>query len=374
MKFTKFLAVLALAVAMISLASAQFYTFGDWSQVPTSVSNGGLVAGYDMLQGQYMTWSSDSGFNSIGGQAPGNGHGGWPSITPDGTKIGGTSMNGASGKSEVSIYDVFGGTWTLLGSLGSSSGDGASAGFAISSDGTTVVGNGWVDEGHAHALRSQLGVMTDLGSAFSGHSSRADAVSNDGSLIGGYQEYEDGYWGGTVWLNGAQMLMQTGLGDPLGMVHSISGDGKYAYGQGGYYGGYSAYRWSQVNGVETLDNPFAGDEYGMTPLSANSDGSIVLGYAEHQWDFWQPRRGWIWTEATGTQSMESFAVNAGDYHGEMLTNPLGISANGEWIIGQGYDAEGINSINWAIHTPVPEPTTLAALSFGAAALIRRRRK
>lgn len=364
----------ALCAASATLAPAQMYTFGTWDHQPASISNNGTVAGYDVAVEQYMTWTNGSGFQYIGGQIPGNGHGGWPAITPTTSHIAGSAINLSTSLSEMAVYNMGSGTWTLLGSLGSSSDASASSGWAISNDGNTIVGNAWVNAGTAHAVMSKNGVMTDLGTNFANRSSRADGVSGDGTVVGGWQEYEDGYWGGSVWVNGIQTLLTNSNGDPLGPASGVSNDGQWVVGEGGFYGNYSAYRWSSGSGIEELDNPFLVDEYGMRAISANHDGSIIVGYAQHQWDFWQPRKSWIWIEGQGTMTIEAYAASLGFYSGETLTLPLAISANGEWILGQGWDSTGTNFINWALHTnPVPEPATLGALALGAFALIRRKR-
>jgi uncharacterized membrane protein len=217
--------------------------------------------------------------------------------------------------------------------------------------------------------------MTDLGSLFENRASRADGVSDDGSLIGGYQDREDGYRSGAVWVNGSEMLLENGI-DPLGPVHAVSGDGNWAVGGGGYGLNYSAYKWSPTQGLIALDNPFLANSYEMVATACSQDGSVIVGYARDftGWGWGSLDQGWIWTETGGVQTLESYATGLGVYGGEFLTNPLGVSPDGKYIIGQGLNAQGTAFIGWAMATPVPEPATLTALALGTLAVARRRKK
>lgn len=372
MRLTNRLLIASIGITAASLGSAQLWHVGD-NVTPYSVNNTGVVAGYDF--DQYFKWTVGGGYQGIGGQIPGNGHGGIPSISSNGSRVGGTAMNTATGKSEMAYYDDASGVWTPVGSLGGSSDASASAGFAMSGDGQILVGNAWINAGTAHAVRWQGGTMTDLGSLFSGASSRADGVSDDGSLIGGYQDRADGYRSAAVWVNGTESLIDFN-GEPLAAVHAVSGDGNWALGGGGYALNYSAYRWSPTTGLEAFDNPFYDLSYEMVATASNWDGSIVIGYARDFTGFgWGSLdQGWIWTEAGGVQTMEAYATSLGYYGGEYLTNPLGISADGRYIVGQGLNAEGTSYIGWAMGSPVPEPASLISLAVGLGTLLRRRRK
>ncbi len=215
-------------------------------------------------------------------------------------------------------------------------------------------------------------MLTDLGTAFENRASRADGVSDDGSLIGGYQDREDGYRSGSVWLNGTQILLEKD-GNPLGAVHAVSGNGLWAVGGGGYYLDGSAYMWNPNTGLKVLDNPWAVEGKDMFATAVSHDGSMVVGVAR-EFMGWGFDQGWVWTEATGTMSMESYAQSLGLYNGDYLTNPLGISPDGRYIVGQGVNAEATAYIGWALAKPVPEPATMLVLGGGALALLRRRRR
>lgn len=362
--------VLLSVLAAASAAHAQYWSIGgnNW-ETPYSVNNAGQVAGYD--SNEYFVWSAGGGISGIGGQIPGNGHGGTPAISANGQRIGGTSINQGTGKSEISMYDVGTGAWTQLGSLGSFSDAGASAGFGISADGSTVVGNAWIDAGNTHAVRWQNGVLADLGSVIDNRSTRANGVSGDGSVIGGWQDREDGYRSASVWINGAQTLLEVG-GDPLGEAMAVSRDGNWVVGQGGWYGGNRAFMWSPGSGLSFINNPWESMGREMVATAVNGNGTLVVGYARA---FWEMDFGWIWTPSTGVMELGSYAslrgVNTG---GDFLTNPLGISHDGHWLVGQGINHDFTAFTAWAIQAPVPEPASLLALGAGAGLVLLRRRR
>ena len=361
--------VAALGLTAATAAQAQFYLLGP-TDTPSSVTNSGIVAGYD--DKSYFTWSVAGGKTPIPGTIPGNGTGGIARITEDGLKLGATNRNPDNGLTEIASYDTATGKWTTYGSLGASSGDSASGGFGMNANGTVQVGNAWVDAGNAHAIVVRDGVLTDLGSNIAGRSSRADAVSNDGRLIGGYQDREDGYRSAAVWVDGVEQLLEYN-GIPLQQVNGISGNGEWAVGGGGFATNGSAYMWNATTGdIKLLDNPFADAGFELRATSVSFDGSVVIGYGE---DFFFSRMGWIWTEATGTMAMEDYASQFAGYSGEFLLGPLAVSQDGRNITGYGINADWTAYTGWMISVPVPEPATWAsmALGLGLLALVGRRR-
>lgn len=125
------------------------------------------------------------------GASAGMGHGGQPSISADGTRVAG-NFNNAEGISELAIFDVATRTWTPLGNIGASSGVEASSSWGISRNGQHIAGLGWIDGGTAHGITwSQVTGVVDIGSTVPGNSSRANAISNDGSVVG----WQDGELG-----------------------------------------------------------------------------------------------------------------------------------------------------------------------------------
>jgi uncharacterized membrane protein len=215
--------------------------------------------------------------------------------------------------------------------------------------------------------------MTDLGTLVSGRSTRANAVSRDGSLVGGWQDHEDGYRSGAVWVNGVEQLIEFG-GDPVGEVQAVSADGQWAVGDGsGYFFG-KAFVWNRTGGLSFIESPFEPNFDRMAATGVSEDGSVIVGYARDSFAFGSPDIGWIWTQDTGVMEMGAWATLKGyDTGGRILSDPIGISANGQNIVGYGYEANGFSSLSWAITQPVPEPASLTILGLGMAAILRRRR-
>lgn len=85
--------------------------------------------------------------------------------------------------------------------------------------------------------------------------------------------------------------------------------------------------------------------------------------------------GWVWTEATGTMTMEDYASQFAGYSGEILLALLAISQDGRNITDYGINADYTAYTGWMISVPVPEPSTRAtmALGLGLLAFVGRRR-
>ena len=186
------------------MASAQFIV-EETAYSPTGVSNQGKVAGYLSQNGPWNIWLPDSTSTVIiGGTAPGNGSGGQAGFSLDGRYLSGT-ITDTNGFTQMSRYDRTTGIWTILGNLGYPSGTDLSGGYAISGDDSTVVGLTWADTtggfmfAHGVAWTQQHGIY-DLGSLYDsiGRSTRANAVSYDGSVIVGWQDF-NGPWKSAVW-------------------------------------------------------------------------------------------------------------------------------------------------------------------------------
>jgi uncharacterized membrane protein len=360
--FSRFLFV-GVALTLASLASAQYYTVDG---TVTSINNNGQAAGYDYTQ--YFTWTSGTGKTGIGGATPGNGDGGQPTISDNGRYVGGTSYNPSTNLSEISRYDTHTGQWTRFGSLGSSSGSSASSGFTMSGDGLTVAGNAWINAGSAHAVTTYGGPLSDLGSSLAGHSSRVNAINDNGTIDGGYQEMNDGYWAGAVWMNGTEQVLMDG-GNPLGAVGAVSGNGVWAMGSNDYSANGDAYMWNSVTqAVTTLSNPFAGTTLSVT--GTNYDGSVIVGYAQ---DFFFDRIGWIYTKATGIELMNTYATGVSGYTGDNLFIPLSVSQDGSYITGEYANFFGFPGGSFVLHAQaVPEPLPILLFVGAGLVLLRRR--
>ncbi|MDC7999875.1 T9SS type A sorting domain-containing protein [Aequorivita todarodis] len=299
-------------------------------------SNGSAAAGYNDLEN--IMWVEADGFTNIGGINPGNGTGGDVEMSNDGNKIVGPYLNPASNAKEMSIYDVPSQTWTPLGGIGGQIGDQISSAWGISPDGSTVVGLGWLPGTGAHAIYwTESSGIVDLGSTVTDRSTRADAASEDGSVMVGWQDSEFGFRQAAVWTNGVQQLLYLPTGERAAAAGVISDDAVWVGGEGSSANSFQAYRWSEATGIENIGPPLQPGWRGAT-TGMSGDGSVIVG-------FYRPQgpalfgSGFIWTEALGVTDLNTYANSLGiDTQGIIMSLPLNISADGTTIVGAGRDS------------------------------------
>lgn len=258
---------------------------------------------------------------------------------------------------EMSRYEFATGEWTALGSLGQNVDNNTSAGYFISADGNTVVGNAWANPAngngttnYAHAFAWTQGVgAIDLGSLFSNmnRSSRANAVSADGNVVVGLQDL-NGPWKSAVWRKNDQGGYDANeylLVDPsgsasdefnqLGECSYVTPDGTWIGGEGDFANGNQPWIWSENTGVINLGDLSDGMGWGRVG-AISPDGSYAIG--------WFNQMGWgtmpipfIWTAQNGIQEFNDFVnntlnIDTGDYY---IYIPNNMSLNGRFITGWG---------------------------------------
>ncbi|MCC6838657.1 MAG: T9SS type A sorting domain-containing protein [Flavobacteriales bacterium] len=343
--------LLLAATMFLSQAQAQFITRPDFYS-PTGVATDGSVAGYLMQAGPYSIWNPDlQTSEDIGGIAPGNGVGGQARFSTNGNFISGTSA-GPLGAT-LSIYDRTTEQWTPMADLGFPVDNTTSGGYAISGDGSTVVGNSWADTtggyAYTHAIASNAsdGVM-DLGTLFFGRSTRANAVNADGSVVVGWQDF-NGPWKSAVWRRNPDgsyaqnhYILLDDAGDPndefnqMGECSAVSADGEWIGGYGDYANNGEPWIWSQDSGVINLGHlPLTGTGY---VGAMNADASIIVGWFDGE--LWgDPMTPFIWTPAGGLQNLntyitEEMGIDLGD---QQVSVANCISSDGRYIAGWGVD-------------------------------------
>ncbi len=356
-------------------AQAQFY------EVPMGridgISNVGTASGSTFGDGQYFAWTPAGGAFGIGGVTPGNGVGGEGGISDDGRYISGTTWNAAQGYHEMSRYDMNTGTWTGLGGIpgiGAQLDSEISSGWGMSGDGNSVIGLGWTSQGSAdaHATQWTDGVgMFSLGTAQVGTSSRATALSYDGSVAAGWQDGNGRQ--GAAWVNGTQELIYLPDGTtPAQEAFDVSSDGQYVVGMGvgSFAAPGTAYRYNTTtNTTELIPNLASGADRFMAAATTNADGSLIGGGT---WGFGPATfgNGFIWEEGVGTMTVSDYLDSKGIAYpaGFSFAFVSDISPDGQWIAGWG----GLGgSESWVVH--IPAPSSLAVLGLGGISVMRRRR-
>ena len=305
----------------------------------TGVSDdGSVVVLNDVVQ--YWYWTAASGHVPIGGIAPGfQGAGGSGGISNDGSRIGFTTINPKTGKTEGAIYEIATGETTRIGNLGFSCDIGATSAWGISGDGTRVVGLG------QQAQCSAIGYVwsgatgfTTLPSAFFYEPNRANGCNMDGTTVVGWQSDYVGSWRGCIWRNGVQTVLTGPNNLKLGEANACSGDGQWVVGLG-LLSEQPAWRWNQTSGYAPLPlSPIPG--YRAYATDVSDDGSRVAMFFRAG----PPAtsgEGYIWIDGT-LHELEEYARSQGvDVPNDVrMSLPLAMSSDGYTVVGTGRTAFG----------------------------------
>ena len=311
--------------------------------------NGQVVVGHDPQS--YWYWTPTTGvvqlLNTI---PPGNGAGGQGCITADGRYMTCSTLQGDLQKAEATIYDIQLAKFRSIGSWGYNCDIERTGAWGMSNDGQHVVGLGWQIGCAARGFVWNEGdtALTDLGTLYFYKPTRANAVSDNGGVIAGWNDDYTGWRQAAAWIKNAQgVFVQTNISAPpspgstipikMPEAGVVSGNGQWVYGIGrtGYAGG-GAWRWSPATGVQPVGtNPTTDIGY---VVGANFDGTRVLcfyGVMGSAGSFmWTPKRGYV--------SLATIAAEAGVVipAGWALSLPLGMSEDGLTIVGTAFGPNG----------------------------------
>ncbi|WP_343836335.1 autotransporter domain-containing protein [Castellaniella ginsengisoli] len=235
-----------------------------------------------------------------------------------------------------------------LGSLTANQ-QGSSYARAVSADGSTVVGEADYDRTaggtNLHAFRwTSAGGMQDLGDFTANQQgySRAYAVSADGSTVVGEASY-DLTAGGTRshafrWTSAGGMQ---DLGDftanqqGYSYARAVSADGSTVVGEAAYdltAGGTRAhaFRWTSAGGMQDLGDFTANQQGYSTARAVSADGSTVVGYANYDLLAGGTRyHAFRWTSAGGMQDLGDLTANQQGY-----SYARAVSADGSTVVGE----------------------------------------
>ena len=190
---------------------------------------------------------------------------GTPFISSDGTTVATTNTSGhASVWTSAGVQD--------LGTLGGT----YSSAYAISADGSTVVGNADTTNNAArHAFRWTSGGMVDMGTL--GGNSYAYVVSADGSTVAGYAYTTNNAARHAFrWTSGGMADLGT-LGGTYSYAYAISADGSTVVGYANTASNAThAFRWTSGSMADlgTLGGTYS------NAYAISADGSTVVGYAD----------------------------------------------------------------------------------------------
>ena len=292
----------ALAAVLPSVAqSGELHLLGPvpYAYAVDVSADGRVVSGYD--QGNVWYWTLDTWVVLVGGALPpGNGVGGSVLVTGDGQRLMCSTLQGEPQKSEPTFYEIATQNFDpSVGSLGYNCDISRASPWDMSADGRFVCGLVWDQgcNGKGYVWDATTDVMSLLPTVYFYKPTRANAVSEDGSLVVGWNDDYTGYRQGCVWRrdgsgNYVPTLMNTGVATvKMREAGACSGNGQWAYGQGrADVSGGAPYRWSAATGYQPIIPAPAGVGY---VTDANFDGSTVLTYFGTTTHIWFADRGYV---------------------------------------------------------------------------------
>jgi probable HAF family extracellular repeat protein len=327
-------------LSAISLLQAQSLTWlgtlgGNQSSARDVSDNGAVVVGVSTTtQGQRRAfrWVANSGMTSLGVLSQFTHSEGY-SVSADGNRVVG-----------VSIYEVpYGGTrraflWVSgvgMRDLGQLPGAPENAAQAISGDGATVVGWAATYGLDIHAFRwTQATGMQDMGT-LGGQESRARGVSRNGSVIAGRAPNHLGEMYAFWWTASAGMQPLYPLAVCCGEANGVSDNGQVIVGRA-----HSAQTerwhaclwWWNVSDYSPRDlGTLGGNE---SEAYACTDNQTAVGWSHNAAG---QRRAFRWTPSGGMEDL-SLAYTRHLTSGSYLEIAYGVSPDGRYIVGEGYNA------------------------------------
>jgi probable HAF family extracellular repeat protein len=293
----------------------------------TDTTNGGaVIAGYDALMpsdvwGRYWV---NGGNGDFIGPAPGGRQGSvfTHGISHDGSIIVGTCVGSTIGQVALRWTSATGPV--ALPHLSDT--DKYSQAYAISGDGSTIVGTSDNGERTVAARWTSSGVSF-VGDLPGGHvNGSAAGVSPDGSVI-------------------------------VGSSSSAASGETF----------HEAFRWTQAGGIQPLGLLDGHQLSHAEDVSAN--GSVVVGYSSTGGD----QYAFIWTPANGMRDLSTYLADAGvDIGTWRFDSAQGVSDDGLTIVGIGRRMPSFNQEAFVVS--IPEPASLALALTSAALLLPRGRR
>ncbi|HET6645099.1 MAG TPA: hypothetical protein VFG65_06330 [Fimbriimonadales bacterium] len=195
--------------------------------------------------------------------------------------------------------------------------------YAVSADGSTVVGEsnsmmGW--QGFQYRFGVGMRGIGDLPGGF--FSSAAYGCSADGSLLAGMSDDGSAGEGGSAirWTQAGGMQSIGNLGGPTtyGQGQATSANGSIIVGGSQSPAGIEAYRWTAPTGMVSLGD-LPGSSVLARATAISGDGTVIVGYGSHFDTFDEAFR---WTSGTGMVGL-----------GGNRSAALGISFDGRVIVG-----------------------------------------
>ncbi len=259
------------------------------------------------------------------------------------------------------------------------------AAYAVSSDGSVIVGSAFDSSFLPTAVRWDSGVVASLGYFTGGTLSEALGVSSDGHTVVGYGDHASGTEA-FRWTTANPTLQP--LGDLTGGEYyseawGVSGDGMLTVGYSSSGSGDEAFRHTDGDGMVGLGD-LPGGAFASYAYAASGDGSVIVGQGSVETTAENPEgfAAFVWDSFSGMRDLLEVLFDAGvdmsAWAGWQLVDARGVSADGSAIVGTAMHPDGtMEAFLVTGYAPVPEPVSgavAAGLLALAAAGWRRYRK
>jgi hypothetical protein len=305
----------------------------------------------------YWSWTADGEFALEGGRPE---LGGIPSLSDDGTRIAGVQLD-ANGVGHWAYKEN--GAWTLVPPPPAQPGFGPcidnlgarwGSVWGLSGDGSTLVGQAYTRGCQTAGIRAATWsaangwVILPKSPDSATRASRAQAVSYDGSVVGGFDTHSSGLNRGVYWIGGVEYFVGTANLNPVYQdVNDVTRDGTIAFGTRGGALEAAAYRYF----ITTQQRELLNDNTGTALISAayrGSDaGDVVLGFDN---SFEAGRTARIWTPQLGWMNQTAFLEAQGLYtQGTSYGNGTCMSGDGQ--VWGGYSSTPQGFWPWRIEIP-----------------------
>jgi len=273
------------------------------NSLPIDVSNSGrrVLGLFGPFQSPYWVWGEKYGTRAIGGQ------GFQGAISGDGNVIGGSLTRrvhtpfSPQDQERASIWTRERGWQMLAGSQFEGCDIFHTTIFDMNLDGTMAAGLAFEDCTHAQAFKWTRGAGFQILGKTGEGAARANAISGDGNVVGGWDEGVPGaesYRVGSIWQGDEQIVLADE--EPLnpfgyvGEVTAVSGSGRVAVGYGAGVNAKDSYKWTSSDGVvnigkypgevcyttydwETGEPIEVCEERDTLAFSVSNDGNVVTG-------------------------------------------------------------------------------------------------
>jgi uncharacterized membrane protein len=221
--------------------------------------------------------------------------------------------------------------------------------------------------------RTDDGQTIDLGDLPGGDvASRSWAVSADGSTIVGSSIGQSGWFEPFRWTADDGMIplgKLPGIDRLRGEAWDVSADGNVIVGEiSQLRAGRQAFRWTPSSGTQGLGDLPGGSVF-STALGVSADGNTIVGSGTISGGPYS-QRAFIWNAENGMQDLDALLRTKyrADLQGVTLNTATAVSANGRVIVGTGTKAFGTNIDTVAWRLVIPEPSTMLLTIMAATTL------